>query len=489
MTRTTQFRLLVAITIAWAAWAGWSLMSRTTPYEVLVLDDTGSPVAAANIDSGGSQLGTSSSDGLVGLEWRSESVLEVSAPGHITKMVTVADRPDGVVNVVLTSRVFRGRVVDGNGNPVSSARVRSAAGEGVSDADGRVSIRGAETGSMEVTRPAWSGTSFDWDGGPGEVEIVIDQFIAKAVHITGDSVRDRFSDFLNMTDTTELNALMIDLKDESGKIWYDTTNPTANEIGANAAAFDLTQVVQQANDRGLYTIGRIVLFTDPIAAIAKPDMAVWNTETNAPFVMSRQYFLDPTDEGARRYGLELAVEACRHGLDEIQFDYVRYTEHWQTQPIVFDLGAGRDVRIATINSLLEEAVELLHPLGCAVGADVFGVVTADAHDAGIGQNWEDISQIVDVISPMVYPSHYSRGWYQFENPNANPGPVVRAALSDGMERLPRNVIVRPWLQDFGSSYGPAEVRAQIDAAEGFGLGWMLWNSVSRVTVDALKPAS
>lgn len=464
-------------------------MSRTSPYEVLVLDDTGAPVAAANVDGDGVQLGISGEDGLIGLQWRSESVLEVSAPGHITKMVTLADRPDGVVNVVLTARVFRGRVVDPDGQPVAAAVVKSAAGEGVSDSEGRVSIRGAETGTMEVLRPAWHPTSFEWEGGPGESEIVVEPFIAKAVHITGDSVRDRFDEFLDMADTTELNALMIDLKDESGKIWYRTTNPTAIEIGATTNAYDLPEVISEARSRDLYVIGRVVLFTDPIAAVAKPSMAVWNTETNAPFVENRQYFLDPTDPDARQYGLELAVEACAMGVDEVQFDYVRYTELWQSRPIVFDEGAGRDTRIATINNLLTEAVELLHPLGCAVGADVFGVVTADRHDAGIGQNWEDVSNIVDVISPMVYPSHYTSGWYNFQSPNANPGPVVEAAIKDGMERLPRNVIVRPWLQDFGSSYGRAEVRAQIDAAESFGLGWMLWNSVSRVTVDALNPAS
>jgi hypothetical protein len=128
-------------------------------------------------------------------------------------------------------------------------------------------------------------------------------------------------------------------------------------------------------------------------------------------------------------------------------------------------------------------------MGCAVGADVFGFITrvGQPDDGGIGQNWEAIANIVDVISPMVYPSHYSTGWYGFEVPNNHPGPMVRAALTDGLNRLPRNVIVRPWLQDFGSSYGPEQVRAQIDAAEEFGLGWMLWNSASRVTVGALGP--
>jgi hypothetical protein len=123
-------------------------------------------------------------------------------------------------------------------------------------------------------------------------------------------------------------------------------------------------------------------------------------------------------------------------------------------------------------------------MGCAVGADVFGFLTTDVSDGYIGQRWEDVAQVVDVISPMVYPSHYGADWFGYEVPNDYPGQVVFRALEDGMERLPRNVVVRPWLQDFG--YGPSQVKAQITSAEGFGLGWMLWNEFSEVTTDALR---
>jgi hypothetical protein len=463
-------------------------MGRATPYELLILDDLGVPVAAANVDLGGTQVAQSGDDGLVALEWRSSSVLEVSAAGHVTRMVNVPERPEGAVNVVLTARVFRGRVIDGDGQPVSSARVDSASGSGVSDADGKVVIRGAEPGEMTVTRPAWSGTTFTWAGGTGEEDIRIDPFIARAVHITGDAVRDRFDSFLTMAAESELNALMIDLKDEEGFVWYRTQNPVALEIGANQDGYDLSAIVARARQDDLYVIGRLVLFTDPIAAVRKPSMAVWDTATNAPFNWNRQYFLDPTDPEARQYGLDLAAEACGHGVDEIQFDYVRFPDR-RPESVMFDGGVGYDVRVATINQLLTDAVELLHPMGCAVAADVFGFITREGQpdDGGIGQNWEAIADIVDVVSPMVYPSHYSAGWYGFDVPNNHPGPMVTRALADGVARLPRNVVVRPWLQDFGSSYGVAEVRAQIDAAESFGMGWMLWNASSRVTTGALGP--
>jgi hypothetical protein len=97
-----------------------------------------------------------------------------------------------------------------------------------------------------------------------------------------------------------------------------------------------------------------------------------------------------------------------------------------------------------------------------------------------------VAGIVDVISPMLYPSHYDANWYEFADPDDFPGEMIDLALADGISRLTKEVVIRPWLQDFG--YGPEEVRAQITAAEQYGLGWMLWNASSEVTVDALMPA-
>lgn len=176
------------------------------------------------------------------------------------------------------------------------------------------------------------------------------------------------------------------------------------------------------------------------------------------------------------------------GLDEVQFDYVRFPDN-RPESSEFDGGSPTpEMRKKTINSFLAAAVKKLHPLGCAVAADVFGFVTAPSElfpDGGIGQYWEDVTALVDVISPMVYPSHYDAPAYGFDNPNAHPGPMVDYALEDGMERLKASVIVRPWLQDF--LYTEDQVRAQIEIAEKYGFGWMLWNAKSDVTESALDP--
>lgn len=461
------------------------MLSTAHPYMLRVLDDLGAPITAAVIDVGGSQAGTTTEDGTVELVWSGSAVLEVSAPGHVPQRITLSAQPEARFDVVLRARVLRGRVVDESGEGVDAVAVAAGPARGVTDHDGYFQLRGAEEGEVEVTRPAWVPTSFVWTGGTGESVVEIEPLIAKAVHIDGDSMENRFDEFVDMAMTTELNALMVDLKGERGHVWYETRNETAIEVGADYGAYNLEEVVRRANDLGLYVIGRLVVFMDPIAAVNKPELAVWDTELNAPYEARGQYFLDPTKAEARAYGMELAIEACSMGIDEVQFDYVRFPDA-RRESASFAGGVTPEIRQATISGFLAEAVDTLRPMGCAVGADVFGFLTTARDDGGIGQVWEDVAGIVDVVSPMIYPSHYHPEFYDFPS-TENPGRLVDRALADGIRRLDNSrVIVRPWLQDFG--YDPARVREQIDAAESHGLGWMLWNAESQVTVDALQPA-
>lgn len=451
-----------------------------------VLDDLGSPIASAVIDSDGSQIGTTGDDGRVDLVWsRNNKVLGVSAPGHIPRMVTLSDLPEGHFDVVLKARVLRGQVVDSDGDGVEGATVTAGRDSAMTDSQGYFQLRGAEEGTVQVTRPAWLDTSFEWEGGAAESIVEIQPFTARAVHIGGSAVRDEFEAFVQMAMDTELNALMIDLKDETGKVFFDTTNQIADEAGAAVDAFSLQGTVSRAHELGLYVIGRIVLFNDPLASKAHPEMAVWDAATDSPYEANGQFFLDPTDPDARQYGIDLAIEACQGGVDEIQFDYIRFPDK-RTDSAQFDGGVDPDTRMATVSGFLSEAVNKLRPIGCAVAADIFGYLTTAQDDGGIGQRWEDVANIVDVVSPMVYPSHYDADWYGFANPSEFPGEMVDRALGDGFERSTGQAIIRPWLQDFG--YEASSVRAQIEAAESYGLGWMLWNAASQVTVDALEPA-
>jgi hypothetical protein len=485
VSRRTSLRLLVAFTLVWGAWAVWAVAGGTAPVTVNVIDDVGVPVSGAQVSSGGVVLGVTADDGSATVEWHGGlSSFALQASGYATLQVAVLGRPDFSVEAVLRPNLLRGRIVDPEERPVEGAYVTAGAGTAVTDLDGRFSIRKAEQGPVQVWRPAWEGSTFDWNGNPGEEFVTIRPETMRAVHIGGEAAEKGWSVFVQMAADTELNALMLDLKDETGVVFYETASPTAHRVAAVYPRYDLAALIAEADEFGLYVIGRIVSFLDPIAAVHGPSMAVWDMTTGAPYNADGQYFLDPTDPAAQAYALELAVEACGAGVDEIQFDYVRFPDQ-RSQTARFDAGVSPDIRVNTVRDFLATAVAQLHPLGCAVAADIFGFVTRAVDDGGIGQQWEDLTAVVDVASPMLYPSHYASGWYGFERPNEHPAELVGKALDDGIERLARQIVLRPWLQDFG--YTPEQVRAQIDEVNERGLGWMLWNAQSEVTVEALAP--
>jgi hypothetical protein len=296
---------------------------------------------------------------------------------------------------------------------------------------------------------------------------------------------EKWTELLEIAESTEVNTIVVDIKDESGQVFYATEVPFALDVSAVYSTYDVASVIEDVRSRGLYLVGRIVTSQDPIAARNAPDIAVFDTTTGLPYTKNGQYFLDPTDPGARAYALDLAVEACGLGFQEIQFDYVRYPDGFPDHAR-FDGGSSDEVRPETIRTFLGEARSRLNPIGCAVSADIFGFITRTTGDGGIGQQLEMLAGVTDALSPMIYPSHYSTGWYGFDVPNDHPGPVVANAIDDGLERVEGEVIFRPWIQDF--YYTDAQVREQIDVAGERNVGWMLWNAASNYSVGALDPA-
>ncbi len=451
---------------------------------MVVIDDLGQPIPAAKIGWQGRVLAETDGEGHARLQWeRGLLGLSVTAAGFQGTNLPLLSPPTTEVEAVLRASFLRGQIVDAENQPLEGAYVTTGSQTAVSDAEGRFAVRNAEPGTVQVWRPAWEGSAFDWDGQSGQERFEIAPEMLKAVHIGGEAAEKSWSSFLRMVERTELNAVMIDLKDESGAVFFDSANETARTIGAVDVRYDLADLVGSAHQANAYVIGRIVAFQDPIAAVGAPDWAVWDTALNAPYEANGQYFLDPTDPGAQGYALELATEACELGVDEIQFDYVRFPDS-RREGARFDGGISSEVRVVTVRDFLGTAVAALHPLGCAVGADIFGFITSAVDDGGIGQQWEELTKVVDVASPMLYPSHYTSGWYGYQVPSDHPGPLVAEALDDALTRLAREIVVRPWLQDF--SYNEEQVRAQIEEAEERGLGWMLWNATSEVSVGALR---
>ena len=368
-------------------------------------------------------------------------------------------------------------VVDDDALPVHGATVTSGGVEVETNVFGRATITGDGGAPIAVTHPSLPDATIEWPTDGGGITIPLERPVLRAVHVGGTLVgTDRWDELVELTNETSLNAFMLDIKDESGRIYPYTNVELAIDAGAALNRWDLAEVTAELQAEGIAVIGRIVTFQDPVAGAAFPDIAV-QTPSGTPFSRAGLTFLDPTDPTAREYGLQLAEEACAAGIDELQFDYVRYPDG-SHNGLVFDNGNDDATRIETIRSFLIEARRRVVD-GCDIAADVFGFTTSIDGDGGLGQDFDVLSEVLDVISPMSYPNHWGQGWFGFDSPEDNPGGVIAGSMSDALAREPA-ATVRPWLQDFGG-YGPEEVRAQIDAADRLGLGWMLWNVFSNYT--------
>jgi hypothetical protein len=296
----------------------------------------------------------------------------------------------------------------------------------------------------------------------------------------------RFYDLVRLADTTEINAFVIDVKDDTGYLTYRSDVPTAVEIGANQQrrARDTEERLRLLQAHGIYAIGRIVVAKDPLLASRKSEWAVKHVDGGLWRDRLDFAWVDAFNDSVWVYAAQLAAEAVRMGFAEVQYDYVRFPDEPPSRmaSAVFsarDSGETKRQGVARGLGILRQRTK---PLGVPFTIDVFGLTTTATGDLGIGQLWEDLVTAADVVLPMVYPSHYYRGMYQSRHPNGEPYRIVRRALEDGLKRsgaLPNAAEIRPYLQAFTLGpprYTPAEVRAQIRAANDLGLAsWVLWN--------------
>ena len=276
----------------------------------------------------------------------------------------------------------------------------------------------------------------------------------------------------NILDNTNVNSLVIDVKTDNGHILFDSVNELAVEMSNVRSKYNSERLNTLKDKNDLYLIGRVVVFQDPLFAKNYPNEAVFDSYRNNIYSQDGQYFIDPGSEKARNYVINIAKEACELGFDEIQFDYIRYPDS-NYKYMVFKDENTYDNRIKNINSFLMVAKKEINSLGCFVSADVFGFILTNKFDGGIGQNLETIIENVDFLSPMVYPSHYSKGSFGYQNPNRNPYGVITSALDDALDRGVEEIKLRPFLQGFWHS--DAEVQENIRAAEDKNLDWIIWN--------------
>lgn len=389
-----------------------------------------------------------------------EAAADATTSTTTTLPITTTIQP--TTTTTLAPLSIAGKVVGTDGEPVPQALVEILGSTTTTGPDGFFALEAEGPGTLIVTRPGWSSAQHEWHVDTQFAQISIEPRLVRGLRVGAGAAGDdaHFAELLALAKATAVNSFVFDTKQEGGKVLYDTSVQAAHEAGAVDVVYDPLERIAQAKEAGLYAITRIAVFEDSYRVAYRPEeklAGIW---------------VDPRIESTWGYNIALAVEACELGFDEIQFDYVRFPSG-RTAEVSGQLSLTQEQRVAAIESFLSRARETLNPLGCATSADIFGIVVSMTDDQGLGQRPEEVSQHVDAVSPMVYPSHYSPGWLGFSDPNEHPYDVTADAIDDALPRVADPAVLRPWLQAFW--WSNAQIRRSIQAAEDRGVGWILWN--------------
>lgn len=326
----------------------------------------------------------------------------------------------------------------------------------------------------------------------------------KGIYVSGNVAGSkRMNDLMELADTTEINAMVIDIKDDHGKITYQMDSKTAKEIGATTKMIsNIEELVKSLKEKEIYLIARIVAFKDPYLAEQRQDLAIKNKDGSLYRDSNKEGWVNPYKKEVWDYLIEIASQAAGVGFDEIQFDYIRFSTGGGIEKADFGKEAENKTKEEIITEFTKYAYEKIKPMGVFLSADVYGTIINSKVDAGVvGQNYVEMSKYLDYICPMVYPSHYGKGNYGVEYPDLEPYTIIMKSMVSSkmkLDEIPEGehrAIVRPWLQDFTATwvkphmeYGGNEIREQVKGVYDAGYKeWILWNSKNKYSSDGLEP--
>lgn len=312
----------------------------------------------------------------------------------------------------------------------------------------------------------------------------LNRFIPKALYLSsfGASSGKIMGNAKRLIHSTEINALVIDIKMDRGQIAFKTANPVANKIGAQEIILfkDMKKFVADLHNEHIYVIARIVSFKDTPFITAYPQWGVKKSDGTLFKDKEGLYWIDASQKDAHKYIIDIAAETASMGFDEIQFDYVRFPDR---KGIQFSVENTQANRVKAISGFLEAARTRLTPYNVFISADIFGYVGWHDADIEIGQRVDALAPYVDYLSPMLYPSGFNAGIPGYPNPVKANYEIVKHSLDKSLTKSGNSALCyRPWLQAFKDYafdrrvYGEKEIRDQIRASEDFGsCGWILWN--------------
>ncbi len=386
----------------------------------------------------------------------------------------------------------------------------------------RSSMQETFSEEAEAGEPVETETATDLEESEENSEEVIERPKVKGIFVTGPMAgTDHMEDLIDMVDRTELNTIVMDIKNDEGRVVYNMKIPAVEEVGAGIRYVqDMEALIDKCKEKDIYLIARIVAFKDPFLAEAKPEWCIHNPDGSIFRDKNNLAWLNPYNHEVWEYLLEIAQEALRIGFDEVQFDYIRFSTDSRMENV--DFTQEEKDREEIITEFVQYASDRIHEMGGAVSADVYGmVIDSEVDQKIVGQNYVEMSKYLDYISPMIYPSHYGPYNYNIPVPDAEPYQLVLTALQSSKQVLagvlnttvsgnetqeytleelaalkPMEDIraqVRPWLQDFTATwvkghitYEADEIRDQIQAVYDAGYEeWILWNASNQYTEDGL----
>lgn len=386
-----------------------------------------------------------------------------------------------------------------------------------SDVSDQVSLSANSTDSDTVSGNMQSGGSVQDDGSDGESalegskehvteenateeKVRREPVKVKGIYVSGPTAGiAKMDDLIDLVDRTELNAMVIDIKNDEGKVTYKMQSEQVLEIDAGVRYIpDIEELVAKCKEKDIYLIARIVAFRDPYLAEQKPEWAVHTKNGDIFRDKNGLAWVNPYCREVWDYLVEIASQAALEGFDEVQFDYIRFSTDVKESDVDYGPEAENVDRIQIITEFTEYLYEKLVPQGVYVAADVFGTVIDNETDQAIvGQDYVQMAEYLDYICPMVYPSHYHNGSYGIAVPDAEPYRTIQAAASASVQALnavpeEKRAHVRMWLQSFTASwvsghisYGPQQIRDQIKGAYDAGYDeWILWNAAVNYQPDA-----
>lgn len=395
------------------------------------------------------------------------------------------------IMVPMEPHLLEGNVIDRlHGQTVPGARItvqepNQVAQQVVADALGSFVLRGqpqagwwsvAADGYLTLTRTITMPLS-------SPIMVALEPFVVKGVYVPYGALYlpERLRSIIDLVERTELNAIVVDVKSDRGRIAHHSEVGIALEGNAwHPDLVELDDLIRECNEKGIYAIARMVTFKDPVFSLTRPEYAITQEDGSLYVDLEGLTWADPFRQESRDYNIALAKEIATIGFDEIQFDYLRFPSDGKLSDIVYPVTSTVESRCAAMETFMSQAHDALKPMGVMISADLFGLTgwVKPERDMGIGQRVIDIAPYVDYISPMLYPDTFRGIDLGLGDPVEVPYELILQSCQRFQAKT--DTKLRPWLSHYWGDvdYYLAQKRAANDAQT---YGWIFWNAAGKYT--------